>query len=195
MAIDMRSNCSPSVNPRRSEAGFSLLEMAVAMVILSVGLLAVGSAVGYALMASNRGRGVTNSKMLVVSALEQMETLRNTGQLDFREISNTPVVGSSFTSFPTAFLPVSTVPGPDGVFGTADDLRVPGADGIYGTADDATDLTRARPGVTRRIIITNINPLLKKITVTLRYSPNGGETRELVGIGYLNDDANSNYVP
>ena len=37
--------------------------------------------------------------------------------------------------------------------------------------------------------------LLKKIQVTLRYSPNGGEMREIVGISYLNDDAHSNYVP
>jgi hypothetical protein len=38
-------------------------------------------------------------------------------------------------------------------------------------------------------------PLLKKIQVTLRYAPNGGESRDLVGISYLNDDAHSNYIP
>jgi hypothetical protein len=30
--------------------------------------------------------------------------------------------------------------------------------------------------------------------VTLRYSAKGGETRELVGVSYLNDDAHSNYI-
>jgi prepilin-type N-terminal cleavage/methylation domain-containing protein len=198
MRTHMQSDRSRSIrrNKRHIESGFSLLEMVVAMVILSVGLLAAATAIGYGLMASNRGRGVTNSKMLVVSALEQIETLRNTGQLNFQEISNSQVTGSSFRGFPSSFRYVSIVPGPDGVFGTADDLSIaPGADGNYGTTDDVIDTSLARPNVTRQIIITEINPLLKKIQVTLRYAPNGGEQRELVGISYLNDDAHSNYIP
>lgn len=188
-----RSNTRTS---RSAENGFSLLEMVVAMLVLTIGLLGVASAIGYALMAGNRGRGVTNSKMLIVSALEQMETLRDTGQLSFDEISNTQVSGSWFRGFPTGFQSVSTVPGPDGVFGTADDLSVgTGADGYYGTADDVQDLTLARPGVTRQILITDLNPYLKKVTVTLRYTPNGNETQTLVGIGYVNDNAHSNYIP
>ena len=70
------------------------------MLILTIGLLGVASAIGYALMASNSGRGLTNAKLLVVSALEQMETLRDSGQLNFAEISNSQVSGSSFTGFP-----------------------------------------------------------------------------------------------
>src|SRR6267142_6206268 len=99
---------SPIKQSRRSEAGFSLLEMVVALVIMTVGLLGVASAISYALLASNRGRGVTNSKMLVVAALEQMETLRNTGQLNFQEISNAQVAGSTFRGFPSDFRDVST---------------------------------------------------------------------------------------
>lgn len=183
-------------NIKSTEAGFTLFEMVVAMVVLSIGLLGVASAISYALMASNRGRGVTNAKMLVVSALEQMETLRNTGQLSFAEISNSQVSGSTFRGFPSDFRDVSTVPGPDGVFGTADDLSTaPGPDGNYGTTDDIRDYTRARPGVYRQILITELNPLLKKVQVTLRYGPNGNEVKDLVGISYLNDDAHSNYVP
>jgi prepilin-type N-terminal cleavage/methylation domain-containing protein len=193
----LSSNRSSNAAPNRSrEDGFTLLEMVVAMVILTVGLLGVASAIGYSLMASNRGRGVTNSKMIIVSTLEQMETLRDTGQLNFDEISNSRVQGSSFMGFPSDFRSVSTVPGPDGVFGTADDLSIgTGADGYFGTADDVIDTSRIRPGVQRQIIITEINPLLKKIQVTLRYSPNGGETKDLIGISYLNDNAHSNYIP
>jgi hypothetical protein len=152
------------------------------MLILTVGLLGVASAIGYALMASNSGRGLTNAKLLVVSALEQMETLRNSGQLNFAEISNSHVLGSTFTEFPTTFLPVSTVPGPDFVYGTMDD---PGR----------TDPAQAVVGVTRQILITPLSPTLKRIQVTLRYSPKGGVTRELVCVSYLNDDAHGNYVP
>jgi len=173
----------PSRRPcRQLESGSSLLETIIAMMLLSIGLLAVASAIGYALMASNTGRGLTNAKLLVVSALEQMETLRDSGQLNFAEISNTHVLGSTFTQFPTEFLAVSTVPGPDFVYGTLDD---PGL----------TDSTQAVNGVTRQILITSLSPTLKRIQVTLRYSPNGGTSRDLVCVSYLNDDSHGNYVP
>ena len=180
-----------------NEQGFTLLEMVMATLVLTVGLLGVASAIGYALLASNRGRGITNAKMLIVAVQEQMETVRDTGQLTFAEISNSHVNGSTFTYFPTEFMPVSSFPGPDGIYGTNDDLISPGPDGFYFTPDDVTDMSRARPNVTRQILITPIpnEPLLKKITVTIRYAPNGGETRDLVGISYLNDDAHSNYIP
>jgi prepilin-type N-terminal cleavage/methylation domain-containing protein len=187
----MTSNQPPAGNHQRhSERGFSLLEMVVAMLVLTIGLLSVASAISYSMMVSNRGRSLTNSKMLVVSILEQIETLRNTRELSFEEISNAQVDGSTFTGFPydaTAFRPVSTVPGRDGVFGTADDLW-----GASGTTDN---MALARPGVTRQIKITTFasNPYLKKIEVTLRY-PVDGRTRELVGISYLNDDAHGTYV-
>lgn len=188
------------------DSGFSLLEMVVAMFILTIGLLGVASAVGYALMVSNSGRGLTNSKLLVVSALEQMETLRDSEQLNFAEISAIPQPSpSTFLGFPTTFLPVSTTPGPDFVYGTADDP------GVINPA-------LALPGVQRQILITDVSPTLKRIKVTLRYSPNGRtspmhvgmcdntllygdltggdrETRCLSCVSYLNDDLHGNYVP
>jgi hypothetical protein len=171
--------------------------MVVAIFILSIGLLGVASAISYALLASNRGRSVTNSKMLVVSILEQMETLRDTGQLHFNEISNAQVVGSNFTGFPATFQPVSTIPGPDGIFGTADDLLDPGTGGVYGDGNDFTNPLLARPGVTRQILISTLpdNDYLKKIQVTLRYAVNGNESRDLVCSGYLNDNEHGNYIP
>jgi len=161
-----------------------MLEMIIAMFILTIGLLGVASAIGYALMASNSGRGLTNAKLLVVSALEQMETLRDSGQLTFAEISNSPVAGSSFAGFPSTFLPVSTAPGPDFVYGTADDPGI-------------SDPTQAIKGVTRKIEITSLKPTLKQIKVTLHYSPNGGSAQppDLVCSSFLNDDAHGNYVP
>lgn len=197
MATNMRNKRYSIKNRKNAEGGFSLVEVIVAMLILTVGLMGMATAIGYALLASNRGRGVTNAKMLVVSILEQMETLRDTGQLHFNEISNSQVLGSTFTGFPDTFQPVSTQPGPDGVFGTADDLRSAGPDGLYNTSDDFTDPSLARPGVSRKIVITTFstNDYLKKITVTLRYAPNGGEMKELVGVSYLNDNEHGNYIP
>jgi len=177
-----------------SAAGFSLLEMVVAVNILAIGLLATAAAIGYALMASNNGRTLTNSKLLVVSALEQMQTLRDAGQLTFDEISNTRVNGSAFAGFPSDLRPVTDEPGPDGVFGTVDDLVSPGANGVYGDGDDFTDPLRARPDVRRSIVITSLSPTLKKIQVTLEYAPNAGTSRQMVGVSYLNDDSRGNYI-
>jgi hypothetical protein len=162
------------------------------MVILSTALLGVASAIGYALMVSNSGRGVTNTKLLVVSVLEEMEMLRNNGQLTFGQIANTGQVdnsgGGNFGGFPAGFNDVSVNPGPDGIFGTADDLIDAGADGVYGTNDDYTNTNLIRVGYTREIVITNLSPQLKRIQVTLRYSANGGVRKELVGVSYLNDN-------
>jgi prepilin-type N-terminal cleavage/methylation domain-containing protein len=191
---------SHSVTKHATDRGFSLLEMVVAMGLLTVGLLAVAAAIGYALMASNGSRNVTNSKLLIVSVLEQMETLRDTGGLSFGQIANVGQVDntgspSNFAGFDTGFVPVSSTPGPDGIFGTADDLIDPGSDGIYGTVDDVAKPSLARPGVTRQILITQLGPQLKRIQVTLRYAPRGGDQKELVGVSYLNDDSHGNYIP
>jgi hypothetical protein len=168
------------------------------MVVLSTALLGVASAIGYALMVSNSGRGVTNTKLLVVSILEQMESLRNNEQLTFGQIANTGQVdnsgGGNFAGFPTGFNDVSTNPGADGIFGTADDLIDAGVDGVFGTADDYTNTNLLRVGYTREIVITNLSPTLKRIQVTLRYSANGGVRKELVGVSYLNDNSHTNYL-
>lgn len=198
--LNNSSGSSESSAAARSEAGFTLIEMTVALVVLLIGLLGMASAIGYGLMASNRGRNVTNTKLLVVSILEQMETLRNTRELTFGQISNAGAVDNSgstrtFNGFPTDFQPVSINPGPDGIFGTTDDLVDPGADGNYGTGDDAVNQTLARPGYTRRVRITSLSADLKKIEVTLRYPGGRGEEQEMIAVSYLNNDARNNYRP
>lgn len=185
---------------QKAEAGFTLLEMVIAMLIMLIGLLALASVIGYALMVSNKGRNITNSKLLVVSMLEQMETLRNTKQLTFGQISNVGAVDStgattSFNGFPNTFEPVSTAPGPDGIFGTSDDLVTTGPDGNYGTADDRVDQTLAIPGYYRQVIVTSLSPNLKKVQVTLRYPGDRGETQTRTAISYLNNDSHNNYRP
>jgi hypothetical protein len=172
-----------------------MLEMVIAMLILFIGLIATASAISYALSVGNRGRGVTNSKLLVVSILEQMETIRNTKQLTYAQIANTGNVDNTgatyaFAGFPTAAQPVSINPGPDGIFGTADDLLVLGAGGTY-----QTDPTLALPGYTRQITIVDLDSTIKKITVTLTYPGPAGDIQTLTASSYLNNDAGSNYLP
>jgi len=181
-----------------SESGVTILEMVVAMLILTIGLLGLAASIGYAVTVSNKGRNLTNSKLLVVSLIEQMETLRNTEQLTFGQIANQGQVDDSgalkpFIGFPTAFQPLSINPGPDGIFGTSDDLISPGPDNIYGTADDIVDSSWEVVGYQRQITITNLSANLKRIQVTVRYPDSGGQLHDMVGVSYLNNDTRSNF--
>jgi prepilin-type N-terminal cleavage/methylation domain-containing protein len=186
-------------SPSRSDHGFSLLEMVIAITLLTVGLLGVASAIGYAMVASNHGRSITNTKLLAVSILEQMETLRDTNNLTFGQIANVGQVNNQgaakvFAGFQPGFQQVSINPGPDGIFGTADDLTDAGADGQFGTADDFINPNFAVVGVTRQIQITSLSATLKKVQVTIAYSVNGG-TKQLVASSYLHDNSTSSYIP
>jgi type II secretory pathway pseudopilin PulG len=197
--LNNKSRRQPLRKQGRSEAGVTILEMVVAMLILTVGLLGLAASIGYAVTVSNKGRNLTNTKLLVVSLLEQMETLRNTEQLTFGQIANQGSVdnppGSTnpFIGFPTGFQQLSINPGPDGIFGTSDDLISPGPDNIYGNSDDIVDSTWAVGGYQRQITITNLSANLKRIQVTVRYPDAGGKLHDLVGVSYLNNDTRSNF--
>jgi prepilin-type N-terminal cleavage/methylation domain-containing protein len=193
MPNSLESNCHDA------QGGFSLLEMVVAITLLTFGLLGAASAIGYAMVASNHGRSITNTKLLAVSILEQMETLRDTSNLTFRQIANVGQVNNSgavktFTGFQPGFQQVSTMPGPDGIFGTADDLTDAGPDAVYGTADDFSNPNFAVLGVTRQIQITDLSATLKKIQVTVEYSA-GSSLQRVTAISYLNDNSTSQYIP
>lgn len=200
MLINMPSRNRKTMRKRRGESGYSIVEMCCAMIVLFIGLLATASAISYALMVSNRGRSVTNSKLLVMSVLEQMETLRNTKQLTFGQIANAGQVDntgadSTFAGFPTGEQAVSKDPGADGIFGTTDDTTGAGTDGNYGTGDDVgNDPKIILPGYSRTIKIETLSSNIKKITVTLTYPGMTGSKEKLEVSSYLNNDAQANYI-
>ena len=199
MPTSMPSKNSPRLRTGPSDCGFSLLETVIAATLLAIGLLGVASAIGYAMVASNHGRSITNAKLLAVSILEQMETLRDTGNLTFGQIANVGQVDNTrapknFVGFQAGSQQVSTNPGPDGIFGTADDLIDAGLDRTFGTADDYINPAFAIVGVTRQIQITSLSNSLKKVQVTINYSASGG-VRQLVAVSYLNDNSNATFIP
>jgi hypothetical protein len=141
------------------------------------------------MVARNASRNVTDAKLMIVSMLEQIETLRNTKQLTFGQIANAGEVNNTggiltFPGFPTEFRDVAINPGTDGIYGTTDD---PAAG--------------ARTGFKRQVTISALpagadmdTANLKKIVVTVQYPGQNGVTQELTGIGYLNNDAHGNYI-
>jgi hypothetical protein len=172
--------------------------MVIAMLVLTVGLIGLAGSIGFAMTVSNKGRNITNTKLLVVSILEQMETLRNTQELTFGQIANAGEVDNTgasrdFNGFPAGPQPISVNPGPDGIFGTSDDLIHPGLDNTYGTGDDFTDTALAVANYSRQISITSLSSNLKRIEVTIRYPDAGGQMRELKAVSYLNNDARANF--
>lgn len=183
----MLNNRSPiEAPPASSASGFTLLETVVALLVLTIGLLGVAAAVSYAMTASNMSRNITDSKQVIVSTLEQMENLRNTRQLTFGQIANTADVDNTgaakdFAGFPTGFQKVYTNPGPDGIYATADDK------------DDTSPANVEKKGYTREVVITELTPYLKKVQVTIRYPGRAGNTLDLVGYSYLNNDARGTF--
>lgn len=176
-----------------NEQGFSLLEAVIAILIITIGLIGTAAAITYALQFSAISRNVTNSKLIATGIIEEIDTLRNTRRLEYNQIANVGGVDNTgaknpFTGFTTGFQEISLNPGPDGVDGTADDLRDPGPDGNFGTADDFDNPALVRSGYQRQITITNLSSSLKKIEIKIRYFSSGGTIGELTAISYLNDE-------
>lgn len=177
---------------RSNESGFTLLEAVVAIAILTIGLIGTAAAVTYALQFSAISQNVTKSKLLLMASIEQIESLRNSRRLEYKQIANVGTVNNTdtvnnFSGFSTDLQPIFETPGADGVFGTPDDSVSPGADGNYGTSDDVAATPVAQ--YSRQIIITELSASIKKVEVIVRYPGKGGTLGEIAGVSYLNDDA------
>lgn len=176
-----------------AESGFSLIEAVIAILIITVGLIGTAAAITYALQFSSISRNLTNAKLIAVSTIEEIDSLRNTRRLDFKQIANVGGVDNdgspnTFTGFTTGFQQISLNPGPDGVNGTADDLKDAGPDGTYGTADDFSNPTLVRSGYMRQVTVSNLSDSLKKVEVKIKYFSSAGNVGELTAVSYINDE-------
>lgn len=182
---------------KKSADGFTLVEVVVAILILTIGLMGTAAAITYALQFSTLSKNLTNAKFVIVSTVEEIESLRNTRRLDYKQIENAGYVDNLnsknfFRGFSTGFKQISIEPGPDGVNGTDDDLSTAaGPDGKWGTEDDILDASLVRGGYSRQITITNLpgTTTLKKVEVKVHYPASNGAIGEIRGVSYLNDEA------
>src|SRR5215213_9264361 len=88
--------------------GFSLIEAVVAIFIMTVGLIGTAAALGYAIHYGTISRNVTSAKSIITAEIEEIEALRNSRRLDFKQIANTGAVdntdsAATFTGFSTGY--------------------------------------------------------------------------------------------
>jgi len=167
----------------KPQCGFTLIEVMIAIVILSIGILTVVAAFATAVASTQNAQENLIARQKALEAMESIFTARNTQQITFSQIANIPN-GGIFSSGTNPLWDA----GNDGLLNTADDvpfaakgvcpagpecITLPGPDGILGTPDD---VPMSLANFTRQIQINqvlepdgSVNPNLKQITVTVSY--------------------------
>jgi len=165
-----------------AQRGFTMLEVLISMVVLTIGLVSMLAMFSVALAATNTAQDDLTAKQIAQSTLESIFTARNTSQITFQQIQNVSNGGIFLDNLQTI-----KDPGPDGLDGTADDLvqnascpgpstclQLSGPDGVLGTADDVwVPLNNFQ----RQILIQNVflpsgalDNTLRSITVNVTYT-------------------------
>jgi type IV pilus modification protein PilV len=160
----------------RKQRGFTLIEVMVAMAVLSFGVLSLVSIFTQGLRASYQTQIQYIAQQKAQEAMESIFTARDTRLVTSAQINNV----SNGGIFKDNAQPLYA-PGPDGLFGTADDdstnpdaiVIAPGPDGIFGTADDVS--INLNPWMTRTVVIAPVanTPNLKSVTVTVNWTFQG----------------------
>jgi type II secretory pathway pseudopilin PulG len=163
-----------------TESGFTLVEATVAILVVTVGLVAVLAVLSQGVLAISFAQDDLIARQAAREALESIYAARNTQPVTFDMIQNVSAGGI----FLDGFQPLRE-PGPDGLVGTADDgplkvLRLPGRDGLMGTADDQIRVLsnfRCQIRIAPAMIAGSPSNDLKQIDVTVQYSTARGWQR------------------
>lgn len=198
----MRLNSVSKFRRHKPDSGFSLLEVMIAIIVMSVGLMAVIASLVTAVAATQSGEEDMIARQKALEAIESIYTARNSQQIPFASVANTTSGGI----FLTGALPL-LCPGPDGLVGTADDVPcttaagavcpdggaqcmvLPGADGVLGTADDVTmSLGNFKRTITISPVLLpsgTVNANMVAISVTVSYTKAGMPSRSYTANGLI----------
>jgi prepilin-type N-terminal cleavage/methylation domain-containing protein len=178
-----------NIGKRKREQGFTLIEVMIAMGVMVFGILSLVSFYTQGLRASYQTQIQYIAQQKAQEAMETIFTARDTRLLTWAQIANVSN-GGIFKDNPQPLC----APGPDGLFGTADDdtttpdgiVTSPGPDNVFGTADDV--FTNLNPWMTRTIKITPsaTTPNLNQITVTIKWTSQG-QSSQFQLISYISN--------
>ena len=164
----------------KNEAGFSYVDLMVAIVILMVGILGLTGAIAVNLVRSYETDSQLLAKQYALSSIESIfsaRAIQAPGSVEgWDSIGN---VGSNIGSdgqpkgiFLLGFNPIRAEEGWDGVVGTADDGCASGT--ACPSAGHPSNTSAEAKGFMRRIIITDVvnQPGKRRVEVTIRYAVN-----------------------
>jgi len=167
-------------NRREGQRGFTLIEAMIAIVVLTIGVVGVALVFvrGFSLMGNSQDDLIARVK--AQEAIESVYAGRDDQTLTWSQILNVKgATGADGGLFIDGPCPIND-PGLDGIVNTADDCPVgnpeyivlPGPDGQFGTADDVqVPLTKFSREIKIRPVGLNTN--LRSITVIIKYNSNG----------------------
>jgi len=177
----------------KTPKGFTLLEAMVAIAILSFGILSLAAVYAQGIQVANMTQLDYIAEKKAEEAVETIFAARDSKVLAWTNIRNVTGAGGAndgiFLNGPQPLL----APGPDGLYGTADDVTTqpdtviigPGPDKILGTADD---ILMPLTNMTRTIVIANVpgEPALRQITITMNYTA-GRMQRQYTLISFISE--------
>jgi Tfp pilus assembly protein PilV len=162
------------MNKTNNQSGFSYLEVIIAIMIMTVGVLGSLSAMSFAMLRASESETKNVARQISSSAMESIfaaRDLRNANPLNnWVALNNTTVSGGIFL---TGWTPVRLDAGKDGINGTADDAC---ATGTNCTVAAYTNSSAEISGVQRQIIVTDIPEAgiteirKKQIDINVRYN-------------------------
>jgi len=175
----------------RHQAGFTLLEAMIAIVILSFGILSLAAVYAQGIQVASMTQLDYIAEKKAEEAVETIFAARDSKQLAWTNVRNVTGAGGPndgvFLVGPQTLLAA----GPDGLYGTADDdatnpdvvITGPGPDKILGTADD---VVMSLGGMKRTIVIADVpaEPGLRQITITMTYRA-GALARQYTLVSYI----------
>lgn len=169
------------------QAGFSYIDVMIAIVIMMVGILAMVGALSTNLIRSMESERRVIAKQLALSTIESIisaKEIERPGVINgWDSLRNVLVIvppGESNGIFLTGITPVRVEEGSDGVYGTADDACA--GTGPCVVAGQPANTSAIMRGYTREIIITDVpdperptppNPMTRRrIDVNIRFFVN-----------------------
>jgi type IV pilus modification protein PilV len=189
---DAVSRTKNKVDHVTGQRGFSMLEVLISMVVLTIGLIGLLSVFAFSLSTTQTAKQDQIAKQLASEAMESVFTARDTANVVFDQIQN---VGTGTGIFAQGYQPINNA-GNDAILGTGDDataglqtMKMPGPDGIMGTADDISiSLANYRRQIAIAPVLDATNTQvsnLRQVTVTVQYSIPSGVRKSFVLTGFI----------